>query len=123
MLPTTRKPALKLSWFNLALFALVWPSILATPCAMPMLAESGSAHPCPPCPPQPCDEVAPGECGAQALEPLLPLDKTPLLALPGPASQVPAFVLVSAEPDAPPRDGSLIRAGPRAHLVHVQFNE
>ncbi len=88
-----------------------------------MAPEPGSVHPCPHCPPQPCDEVAPGDCRVPSLDPLLPLDKTPLAALPVPAAQVPVFVLVSAGLDVMPCGGPLIRAGPRVHLVHVQFNE
>jgi hypothetical protein len=51
------------------------------------------------------------------------LDKMPLAALPVPAAPVPVFVPGSAGLDVMPRGGPLIRAGPRVHLVHVQFNE
>ncbi len=118
-----RKLASRLGRVNPALFALVWLAVVATPCAMPMAPEPGAVHTCSHCPPQPCHEVAPGDCSDPSLEPLLPLDKTPLAALPGPVAQVPVFVLVSAGLDVMPRRGPLIRAGPRVHLVHVQFNE
>jgi len=110
---------------NAALFVLVWLSIVIAPCAMAMQAGvSAPEHDCPHCPPEPCREVAPEDCDApESLDSPRLGDKTSSLDLPHPGPVVHAIgpsvqpAIVSPHPLPP------VRAGPRAHLVHVQFNE
>lgn len=118
-----RKLASSLGRFNLALFALLWFSVVATPCAMAMAPEPDPGHQCPHCLPQACDEVVLGDCSASDLESLLVLDKTPSFALPVLTAPVAAFASASAGLEVTPRGRPPVRAGPRVHLVHVQFNE
>jgi|GEM_PF-1116382 len=114
----------KLARVNLALFALVWLSMVAAPCVMAMQVEQAGGHDCPHCPPPPCHEVAPDDCdspdsidGLRAGDQLKSFELAPLAA--------PAFAL-DAEPGlesatlfhTPPA-----RAGPRLHLIHTRFIE
>jgi len=125
ILQRIRRRSGTLARFNIALFGLVWLSIVAAPCAMAMQAGLTAAeHDCPHCPPRPCHEVASDDCDApDALESPRLADKThapDLLNLKSP--------LLAAEPSTrptvvAPRSLPPARAGPRAHLVHVQFNE
>lgn len=116
-----------LSRVNLALFVLVWLSIVIAPCAMAMQAGMSPPEPehdCPHCPPKPCHEVAPEDCDApDSLDsPRLTDKSSPLDLLP--VRHAAPVILPSATRSAitlhalPP-----VRAGPRAHLVHVRFNE
>jgi len=111
---------------NLALFALAWVSLVAAPCLMAMQvgAPEPTAHDCPHCPPKPCHEVQADQCdGLDGLSALRLADQVQaFVALPSSVAvwahtvehgdrHVPAFRL-------PPT-----RAGPRQHLLHLQFNE
>lgn len=122
-MPTPRKLASRLGRFNLALFALLWFSVVAPPCAMAMAPQPDPARQHLHCPPQACDEVAPGDCDAPGLEPLPAPDKTPWFALPAPTVQAPASASTSTGLEVTPRGRPPVRAGPRVHLVHAQFNE
>jgi len=120
-----RKQARTLARINLALFALVWLSAVAAPCAMAMQVEIAKSHTheCPRCPPQPCHEAEPADCQTADTEGWLSADKTPfgaLLAFPTPARDLRSGGL-ALRPDTAVR--ALSRAGPRAHLLHAQFNE
>lgn len=114
-----------LSRINLALFALVWLSIVVAPCAMAMQANiPAPEHDCPHCPPQPCHETAPQDCDApDSLDSLRLVDKTETIALLPPQTVAP--VLFDAADTTPAAIVSLppVRAGPRPHLVNAQFNE
>lgn len=110
---------------NAALFVLVWLSIVVAPCAMAMQAGvSAPEHECPHCPPRPCHEVAPEDCDApDSLDSPRLADKTNALELLQ-LRPVADVVEPSAQPViASPRALPPVRAGPRAHLVHAQFNE
>ncbi|MBS3744860.1 MAG: hypothetical protein KGY48_10955 [Wenzhouxiangellaceae bacterium] len=110
---------------NTALFVLVWLSIVVAPCAMAMQAGvSAPDHDCPHCPPRPCHEVAPEDCDApDSLDSPRLAEKTNALELLH-LRPVAHVIEPSAQPViAFPRALPPVRAGPRAHLVHVQFNE
>lgn len=119
-----RRSAATLARVNLALFALVWLSIVVAPCAMAMqLPTEMPGHDCPHCPPAPCAEVAAQDCNSpDLLAPLQTVDKVGAIAPPPRAYTIPllrSIAPVQPVPDAMPP----ARAGPRTHLVHVQFNE
>jgi len=125
MLSRFRNHARLLARFNLALFALVWMSTVAAPCAMAMHAEPvGSiAHDCPHCPPRPCEEVDAIDCDAPDLDLLVSVDKTLAAALATPATH-PTQWAAGAAGVVPVSVRRLpARSGPRAHLLHAQFNE
>jgi hypothetical protein len=120
-----RRKSGTLSRVNLALFVLVWLSIAFAPCAMAMQAGATMPeHDCPLCPPDPCQEVAPEDCDApDSLDSPQLAEKTQSLDL---------LVLkhVSQVPEPPARHSVVafrtsppVRAGPREHLIHAQFNE
>lgn len=110
---------------NLALFALVWLSIVVAPCATAMQAGAATPkHDCPHCPPKPCHEVAPDDCDMpESLDSPRLADKTSgldLLHLRPILHEIKASALPTV---VTPRKRPPVRAGPRAHLVHAQFNE
>ena len=120
-----RRHARFLARANLALFVLVWLSIVIAPCAMAMQAAiPAPEHDCPHCPPKPCHEVEPDDCDApDSLDSPRLADKTnsldllhlrPVLRAIEPSTQTTPVFLRTLPP---------VRAGPRAHLVHAQFNE
>lgn len=120
-----RRHSSKLARVNLALFGLIWLSIVVAPCAMAMQVEPAAGEMvCPHCPPPPCQDVAPDDCddldslkAARLAEQV----KTLSFALPAAAPETRvAAARISSFRDAeqPP-----VRAGPRAHLLHQQFNE
>jgi len=121
-----RKHIRPLARLHLALFALVWLSLAGPPCAMAMQLGTmdDPGHGCPHCPPQPCHEVQPQDCDEpDSLDAPRLADqiKTPSLG----ATVAPAFPRIAAvrahafPADERPRP----RAGPRPHLLHLQFNE
>jgi len=118
-----RKRSDRLAQISVSLFVLVWLSIAAAPCAIAMTLGSDDHHDCPHCPPRPCHEVQPFECDApDSIDNLRAGDAPQVLA--------PPSAEASASPVAhPPRSHSEFtykppaRAGPRAHLLHAQFNE
>lgn len=119
-----RRSAATLARVNLALFALVWLSVVVAPCTMAMdLPAEMPGHDCPHCPPEACAEVAAQECDSpDLLAPLPSMDKVGAIAPPPRVFTIPlpgSKVLPQPVPDAMPP----ARAGPRAHLIHVQFNE
>jgi len=110
---------------NTVLFVLVWLSLVIAPCAMAMQAGvSAPEHDCPHCPPEPCREVVPEDCEApDSLDSPRLAEKTSsldLLHLRPVLHIIEAFVqpAIVSPHTLPPA-----RAGPRAHLVHVRFNE
>jgi len=126
MLHRIRGNSGRLARVNLTLFTLVWLSIAAAPCvlAMQLGADQSHEHQCPHCPPQPCHEVQPDDCDPpDSLDSVRTLDSSqsvaallPATAFDGVFEPRPAAVdRAAARPPA--------RAGPRAHLLHVQFNE
>ena len=120
-----RRSSSTLSRVNLALFVLVWLSMVVAPCAMAMQAGATMPeHDCAHCPPQPCDEVAPQDCDApDSLDSPRLSDKTnlPDLLVLRPVEHA---IEPSTQPAiVSPRALPPVRAGPRAHLVHAQFNE
>ena len=108
-------------------FVVLWLALVMAPCAAAMNAPDfgGAGEPdCPHCPPQPCHEVQSEDCSfpdsldvprlsdSEQLElPALPALIPEVRALAG-LSEVSYFVAT------PP-----VRAGPRLHLLNVQFNE
>ena len=120
-----RRSAATWSRVNLALFALVWLSIVIAPCAMVMEAQaSPSQHDCPHCPPQPCHEAASDQCDEPDS-----ID-SPRLSDPGQWVLAPATrAMSSIAIDTTRASFSILahsppaRAGPRIHLVHVRFHE
>lgn len=125
MLSRFRRQTCVLARFNLALFALVWLSAVAAPCAMAMHAEPAgtAAHDCPHCAPRPCHEVEPVACELPDFDLLLSVDKTLSIALAAPTAYPLQWIAddTATEPLSIPRIPA--RAGPRSHLVHQQFNE
>jgi hypothetical protein len=125
LLSRIRRSAATLSRVNLALFALVWISIVVAPCAMAMqLQAEVPEHDCPHCPPTPCDEMAPEQCdAADGIDSLRLGDSTQTVLAPATEAALPApfdsrhaaFGITERKPPA--------RAGPRIHLVHVRFHE
>jgi len=124
-----RRRSARLSRISLALFALVWLSIVVTPCAMALQAdipapEQTPGHTCPHCPPQPCNETDPQDCDApDSLDSLRAVDKAETIALP-PLRALHSTLTATAD-TTPAAIGELppVRAGPRPHLVNAQFNE
>lgn len=114
-----------LSRVNLALFVLVWLSVVAAPCAMAMQAgASAPEHACPHCPPKPCDDVAPQDCDTpDSLDSLRVIDKVQAIALLPPRAFEPVLFVSTARAQPAPSFLPPVRAGPRPHLVHAQFNE
>lgn len=114
-----------LSRVNLALFVLIWLSVVVAPCAMAMQAgASAPEHDCPHCPPKPCHEVAPQDCDApDSLDSLRIIDKAQAIALLPPRAFEPVLFVSSARVQPAPIHLPPVRAGPRPHLVHAQFNE
>lgn len=119
-----RRRSDSLSRFGLGAFVLVWLSIVTAPCVAALAVDSCADHDCPHCPPTLCHELDPPSCEApEALDGLRAGDFSPgeLAALP--AAPI-APVLADIRGDRlefathPPA-----RAGPRAHLIHAQFNE
>ncbi|MCA1779766.1 MAG: hypothetical protein LC637_10375 [Xanthomonadaceae bacterium] len=125
LLQCLRKHAASLARINAGLFVLLWLVLVATPCVMAMQMDSANPeHRCPHCPPAPCHEVQPDDCDVPERLDLPRLaDKTPSLDLLNLRSVLhaipqPAHVSIRSPRALPP-----VRDGPRAHLVHVQFNE
>ncbi|MDT8437871.1 MAG: hypothetical protein RQ729_02540 [Wenzhouxiangellaceae bacterium] len=126
MLHCIRTRAAGLARLHLALFALVWLSIVAAPCAMAMQLDAAvdHAHSCPHCPPKPCHEVQPDDCDEPDSLDSLRLAESSAQSLAPPVSTPPAAADARrthhavAYVGAPP-----VRDGPRAHLINAQFNE
>ncbi|MDT8319625.1 MAG: hypothetical protein RQ826_03785 [Xanthomonadales bacterium] len=114
-----------LSRASLALFALVWLSIAIAPCLMAMQADmSAAGQECPNCPPRPCHEVTPEDCDApDSLDALRLAEKAQSIAFLPPRTFEPVFLISTAHVQTAPVFLPPVRAGPRVHLVHVQFNE
>ena len=110
---------------NLALFVLLWLSIVIAPCAMAMQAGAAMPeHDCPHCPPKPCHEVEQGDCDApDSLDSPRLADKTNSLDLLHLRPVLRAIEPPTQTTYVSPRTLPPVRAGPRAHLVHAQFNE
>lgn len=120
-----RRRSSGLSRASLALFALVWLSIVIAPCAMAMQIDvPAPAHDCPHCPPQPCHELEPQDCDApDSLDSLRLVDKTETISLVPPKAFEPALFDSSNMAHAGIVSLPPVRAGPRTHLVNAQFNE
>lgn len=114
-----------LSRVNLALFVLVWLSIVIAPCAMAMQAGAAPPeHDCPHCPPNPCAEVAPQDCEEpDSLDSLRIVENAQAIALLPPRAFEPVLFVSTARIQQAPVNLPPVRAGPRPHLVHSQFNE
>lgn len=114
-----------LSRVNLALFVLVWLSIVIAPCAMAMQAGAKApVHDCPHCPPNPCHEAAPEDCDTpDSLDSLRIIEKSEAIALLPPRAFEPVYFVSTARVQQAPVNLPPVRAGPRPHLVHAQFNE
>lgn len=125
VLHRTRRLSGTLSRVNLALFVLIWLSIVVAPCAMAMQAGAKAPeHDCPHCPPNPCHEEVSEDCDApDTLDSLLVVEKAQTIALLPPRTFEP--VLFDSADHVEPLHVQLppVRAGPRPHLVHAQFNE
>lgn len=121
-----RKHRQGLARLHLALFALVWVSLFSTTCALAMELEAaqGHHHDCPHCPPRPCHEVQPEECKApDSLDsPRLSESSSQCMA-PAAATSAPTEIRIRDPQALAVVDHPPARAGPRAHLLHVQFNE
>jgi len=120
-----RRGSSGLSRVNLALFALVWLSIVVAPCAMAMQVDvRAPAHDCPHCPPQPCHEMEPQDCDApDSLDSLRLVDKTETINLLPPQAVAPQLFDAADPTHAAIVSLPPVRAGPRPHLVNAQFNE
>ena len=120
-----RRHSGSLSRGSLALFVLVWLSIVIAPCAMAMQAGMPTTgHDCPHCPPRPCHEMTPQDCDApDALDALRIVEKAQSIAFLPPRTFEPVFLISTARIQTVPVFLPPVRAGPRVHLVHVQFNE
>lgn len=121
LLARFRTRASRLASVSTGLFVVFWLALVAAPCAMAMMAPD-TGHVCPHCLPEPCHEVAAHDCDAPDLLDALRFGeqaKTMALAPPPAIATVPAIrgatVGVTSH--------SHSRAGPRPHLLHVQFNE
>lgn len=114
-----------LARINLVLFVLVWLSIVAAPCAMAMQAGmAATEHDCPHCPSRPCHEMTPKDCEApDSLDSARLSDKANALDLLVLRPALPAFKPSTQPAIFAPRALPPVRAGPRPHLVHAQFNE
>ena len=119
-----RRRSDRLARLSVGLFVLVWLSLAAAPCVMAMTSGATPEHDCPHCPPTPCHEATPESCDepgspgalrAADTNPnvLAPPATIAAAALPAPAA-TPRFTAAALPPS---------RAGPRAHLLHAQFNE
>lgn len=120
-----RRFAPLLARVHLALFALVWLSVIFAPCAMAMQLQAvDPAHDCPHCPPRPCHEVEPDQCEAPDSIDSPRLSEVKQVELAPPAAAAPEAPAPSAENrprlavHTPPA-----RAGPRLHLLEARFDE
>lgn len=118
-----RRRSNRLAQISAGLFVLMWLSIAAAPCAIAMSLGSVDDHDCPHCPPRPCHEVQVEECEApDSIDGLRALDASSMVAPPPHSPIAVTFErqrqLARGIAFHPPA-----RAGPRAHLLHVQFNE
>ena len=126
LLHRLRRNAPRLARLSAGLFVVLWATLVATPCVMAMQAEppAMAGHDCPHCPPKPChDQAGPPDCDdAEPADRTRSIDPGQFaLALPAdPADAGAPFVL---QRDGPPRSTAQARAGPRAHLLHVRFDE
>jgi len=104
---------------------LLWLSFVAAPCAMAMqVGGTDPEHRCPHCPPAPCHEVQPDDCDSpERLDSPRLADKTQSLDLLNLRPMLHAVPQPAKVARASPRALPPVRAGPRAHLIHVQFNE
>lgn len=109
---------------NLALFGLVWLSIVIAPCTMAMQIDAMHAHDCPHCTHGNCEQVEPRDCDApDSLDSLRTVDKTESIALLPPRLIESALQGIAGDAQALPVALPPARAGPRPHLIFVQFNE
>ena len=120
-----RRNSGRLARVNLALFALVWLSIVVAPCAMALQAGAQmSEHDCPHCPPRPCHEVTPQDCDeTDSLDSLRVVDKTETTAILPPRALEPAPADAADASHGAIAQLPPVRAGPRPHLLNAQFNE
>ncbi len=118
-----RKHSDRLAQVSAALFALVWLSIVAAPCAIAMTLGSADHHDCPHCPPRPCHEVQIDDCDApDSIDSLRTVDLSLVLAPPAAeAASSPIVGMREGRSEFAYRPPA--RAGPRPHLLHAQFNE
>lgn len=126
LLHTIRRNLPRLGRFNAALFVLLWATMVATPCVMAMQGELEpiAAHDCPHCPPQPChSSTAPPDCDEpEPADRLRSLDASQhVLVLP--IDTIDALASAPLVRVAPPYERARSRDGPRAHLLHVRFDE
>ena len=120
-----RRSAPTLARIHLALFALVWLSVVIAPCAMAMQLQTvDHAHECPHCPPRPCHEVEPEQCEAPDSIDTPRLGETQQVDLAPPGA---AFTLspsrVSGTSSGHTVQAPPARAGPRLHLLESRFDE
>ena len=119
-----RRRSRNLGRLGLGTFVLVWLSIVTAPCVAMISMDDCADHDCPHCPPTLCHEPEPASCEApEALDSLRAGDVSPVVLAPLPAAPtMPVLAsLDSGGLEFPPQPPA--RAGPRAHLIHVQFNE
>jgi len=119
-----RRRSYRLGRLGLGTFVLVWLSIVTAPCVAMIAMDDCADHDCPHCPPSLCHDLQPASCEApEALDSLRAGDISPMVLAPLPAvPTMPALESLGSgglafTPNPP------ARAGPRAHLIHVQFNE
>lgn len=124
MIHRIRKYSATLARLNAGLFFVVWMATVIAPCAMAMQQGNGQDnHDCPHCPPPPCHELEPEQCDEP--DPLeLPRFAENVKSF-GPPSIVPAWTTTASTVAYPPtaRARPPVRAGPRVHLLHAQFDE
>ncbi|MDT8450955.1 MAG: hypothetical protein RQ847_12370 [Wenzhouxiangellaceae bacterium] len=120
-----RRHSSQLARVNLALFGLIWLSIVVAPCAMAMQVEPAAGEMvCPHCPPPPCHDVAPDDCSdLDSLDALRLAEQVKTLSFALPAAAPETHVATARAPSVHFAELPPARAGPRAHLVHQQFNE
>lgn len=106
-----------------AAFLVAWLALAAAPCALAMLAED-TGHICPQSPPAPCQEVWLNECDqADSFEVPRVGETTQFEFFAPPAAVLSDTPITSRLESALFAERPPIRAGPRPHLLHSQFNE
>lgn len=127
LITTLRSRKNRLARAGGGMFLVLWLCLVMTPCVVAMNAmdPGGMSDPdCPHCPPKPCHEVQPEDCSyPESLDVPRPSEsgQFELVALPPVVPEIKALAGLSEIPyfvAVPP-----VRAGPRLHLLNVQFDE
>ncbi len=112
----------RLAAISASLFVLTWLSLVASPCALAMLAPD-TGRDCPHCPPAPCHEVQPDDCDYPESLDAPRAGENQAFEIAAVLPAVPESVSVRPTPAAPKFSLAPARAGPRLHLRLVRFDE